>query len=274
MNIKEVQDRSFEVLCIIDDICKKEGIPYFLDGGTELGAVREKDIIPWDDDIDIKLDWKYYKAFREAMKKNLPEHLHLVEPEDFAPAFYDFTIRILDDRFLLRKETEEDRYYKNLQNRVGVDVFVLFKFPAKGIKRTLSYYRMKLIYGMGMGHRKSLDYKKYTFAEKCGVSLMSTLGKLIPAKKICRHFFILVDKMHNKPLTACWCNILTSWCIIPYEWMQDSTTAILRGREFPIPAGFDSELRTYYGDYMTPPKDITQFNQHLDNEDRYISTTN
>ena len=47
MNIKEVQDRSFEVLCIIDDICKKEGIPYFLDGGTELGAVREKDIIAW-----------------------------------------------------------------------------------------------------------------------------------------------------------------------------------------------------------------------------------
>ena len=270
MNIKEVQDRSFEILCIIDDICKKEGIPYFLDGGTELGAVREKDIIPWDDDIDIKLDWKYYPAFREAMKRELPTHLHLVEPDAFAPSFYDFTIRILDDRFLLRKETGEDRYYKNLQNRVGVDVFVLFKIPERGIKRTIAYYRMKLIYGKGMGHRRKLDYKEYSTAEKCGVLIMSTIGKMIPAEKTCKHFFKVIDKMHKKPYTALWCNILTPWCIIPSEWMNETTTALLRGREFPIPKKYDLELRAYYGDYMTPRKDPT-FHQHLDAEDREVN---
>ena len=208
MNIKEVQDRSFEILCIIDDICKKEGIPYFLSGGTELGAVREKDIIPWDDDIDIKIDWKYYNEFKDAMKKYLPAHLHFIEPVDFAPGFYDLISRVIDDRLVLRKETEEDRYYKNLQNRVGVDVFVLFKFPEKGIKRTLSYYKLKLIYGMGMGHRKSLDYQKFSFAEKCGVFIMSSIGRMIPANKTCRRIFHVIDKMHQKPYTACWSSFL------------------------------------------------------------------
>ena len=46
MKLKEVQDRSYEMLCMIDDICRKEGVRYFLDGGTEIASVREKDLIP------------------------------------------------------------------------------------------------------------------------------------------------------------------------------------------------------------------------------------
>ena len=41
---------EMEVLCQIDRICKKHGIPYFADWGTLLGAVRHKGIIPWDDE--------------------------------------------------------------------------------------------------------------------------------------------------------------------------------------------------------------------------------
>ena len=268
MNIKEVQDRSFEILCIIDDICKKEGIQYYLDGGTELGAVREQDIIPWDDDIDIKLDWKYYQAFKEAMKKNLPEHLHLVEPEEFAPSFYDLVIRISDKRFLLRKETEEDQYYKNLQNRVGVDIFVIFRIPDSRIKKTITYYKMKLLYGMGMGHRKKIIYSDYSFPEKCGVLIMSTIGRMISADKVCRKFFQMVDKMNRKPYKTIWCNSLNPWCIMPYEWVSTSLAATLRGRTFPIAVGYDQEMRMHYGDYMKPPEDKSIYKQHLDEEDR------
>ena len=60
LKLKEVQDRLFELLCLIDEICRKEGVTYFLDGGTEIGCVREKDIIPWDDDADIKMKWSEY----------------------------------------------------------------------------------------------------------------------------------------------------------------------------------------------------------------------
>ena len=42
MNIVQLHDNLFELLCLIDDICRKENVRYFLDGGTAIGAVREK----------------------------------------------------------------------------------------------------------------------------------------------------------------------------------------------------------------------------------------
>ena len=34
-------------------ICDKHNIPYFVIGGTAIGALYDKAILPWDDDIDI-----------------------------------------------------------------------------------------------------------------------------------------------------------------------------------------------------------------------------
>ena len=118
MKREELHKLLFETLCIIDDICKKENVRWFLDSGTELGSLREQDIIPWDDDMDIKVFREDYPAFCEAMRKHLPEYLHFIEPQDYSPAFYDFIPRIYDERYPLREETAEDRYYKNYRPAV------------------------------------------------------------------------------------------------------------------------------------------------------------
>ena len=145
MKLKEVQDRLFELLCLIDEICRKEGVTYFLDGGTEIGCVREKDIIPWDDDADIKMKWSEYPAFRDAMRKHLPEGILVVEPEDFSPLFYDFFIRIVDTRYLRRKVTEADRAYRNMENYLCVDVSVHFHIPEQPLRQKIALGRIKLL---------------------------------------------------------------------------------------------------------------------------------
>ena len=47
MKREELHKLLFETLCIIDDICKKENVRWFLDSGTEIGSLREQNIIPW-----------------------------------------------------------------------------------------------------------------------------------------------------------------------------------------------------------------------------------
>ena len=48
-----VLDKLYDLLKIFVDKCDYYELPYIIDGGTLLGAVRHNAIIPWDDDVDI-----------------------------------------------------------------------------------------------------------------------------------------------------------------------------------------------------------------------------
>ena len=57
-------------------ICTKHDIPYFVIGGTAIGALYDKAILPWDDDIDI------------GMKRDDYERFLRVAPEELGDAYF------------------------------------------------------------------------------------------------------------------------------------------------------------------------------------------
>ena len=46
--LNKVQSVVYRMLVIIDSICQKYNINYWLDYGTLLGAIRHNNFIPWD----------------------------------------------------------------------------------------------------------------------------------------------------------------------------------------------------------------------------------
>lgn len=56
-----------------DSICRKNGIPYYMIGGTLLGAIRHKGFIPWDDDMDFGVPTEHYEEMLNALRRDLPE---------------------------------------------------------------------------------------------------------------------------------------------------------------------------------------------------------
>lgn len=69
--LRELQMIEVEMLVEIDRICKKCGIKYSISAGTQLGAVRHKGFIPWDDDADVAFLRAEYERFREVCEIEL-----------------------------------------------------------------------------------------------------------------------------------------------------------------------------------------------------------
>ncbi len=65
--LEQLHSVLYEIVAEIIRVCGVLGIPYFIQGGTAIGAFFEQAILPWDDDIDIGMTRADYTRFlREA----------------------------------------------------------------------------------------------------------------------------------------------------------------------------------------------------------------
>lgn len=53
----------YQLMKDVHDVFEVAGVPYWADGGTLLGAIRHKGLIPWDDDLDIQISKDDYPLF-------------------------------------------------------------------------------------------------------------------------------------------------------------------------------------------------------------------
>ena len=73
INIDELHALLLDEAKMFHQLCKRNNIPYYMLGGTMLGAVRHKDIIPWDDDMDFGIPRQFYDKFVDIAQKELPQ---------------------------------------------------------------------------------------------------------------------------------------------------------------------------------------------------------
>lgn len=75
------QKYLLEMLLVFDAFCKEHGLPYFLAGGSALGAYRHQGFIPWDDDIDLAM----MRPDFERLEQLLAKHDNRLEKYRYSP---------------------------------------------------------------------------------------------------------------------------------------------------------------------------------------------
>ena len=251
--MEQLHQASLELLCEIDRVCKKNDIQYFLIGGTLLGAVREKDFIPWDDDVDIGVTRENYDKMKAAFQKDLDKRFRVFDSLDY-PEFYDYSIKIVDMRLTVPCKTGNPEYYHGRYCHPAVDVCIL---DTVGRFHKLRCTMLLMTYALSMGHREYVEHKKFRGIRRIGSYVLPTIGRLIPTAWEDRLYTAISKSGKKYKNLVYFSNIDPAWPMFgrPFERtdFEVLTTGKIRGVDFPIPAAYDKILCIWYGDYMTPP---------------------
>lgn len=258
--LKRLHDISMLLLKKTDEAMKKENTPYMLDAGTLLGAIRHKDFIPWDDDADICMLREDYDRFLKNASKHFSGEFEFILPgQKGDDAFYDFVPKVICKKAVVDKGSADYEFYKGKYSYPALDIFVIDKVPDSHFGQMIHTKLLVFIYGLAMGHRREIDYSKYSGAERLVIKVLSAVGKNIPLYKISRMYDRAASMFKNKNKNK----VMSTHSamdhfgdVYEYKWYSHVTEAFIGKEKFPVPSGYDGILAKHYKNYMElPPLD-------------------
>ena len=266
-DMSKVHAASLKILKEIDRICRKYKIRYALDAGTLIGAVRHKGFIPWDDDADVVFLRSQYEAFVKVAGRELPDTMELLLPDSYRDgrAFFDFTPRIIYKNSRCHQDSPEMNFYGGKLNHIWVDLFILDKLPASPAGAAATRFVHKAIYGLAMGHRPGLDFKKYSLIHKIFVGGLAGVGRFIPLKLIfaMQRAAALKDR-RSRGSRWYYSNYQPDYLYVTLEgsWCEAVEDAAFEDAQLMIPKGWHEVLTEVYGDYMQLPSEEKRVPTH------------
>ena len=249
--IKRFWAYELTILSEIDRICKKYNIPYYADGGTLLGAVRDGQFIAWDDDIDIMMLRKDYNRFVQIAQKELPEELSFnslevnKDCEELAASVGKQVVGFGAE--LLRK-------YHEYPYAGSVDIFIVDELENDSEleeHRSLVLKRILFLIDAIEKHGKSKAVlKEINEIEKILKIQFNRRTALKPQlRRVMDKIFQEFNGRRGDQLAIMqFCAFLGN-CKYPRSAFDKTRWIPFCGMQLPIPEDYDAVLRAEYGDY-------------------------
>lgn len=254
--LNKIQSIETDMLSYLLEICHRENVKIYLWGGSLLGAVRHQGFIPWDDDLDIVMERKDFDKLKEAILSTPDERYELILP-GYSQEFTDY-IPVL---------TYKNSYLgslgplKNEHTRIHLDIFLLDKTADQRWKRIIHGLLLRVCYGLALGHRSSKDFSErfeYRLIEYVSAKSLAFVGRCIPYPALMKLQASIAQLYDSRQTHYMLCTNNAPTCLSekhahPAEVYKNMEWVPFGAIKAPIMSGYNTLLKSGYGDYMQLP---------------------
>lgn len=262
--LKKYQNVLIKIAEDIISVCEEEKIFYQLSGGSALGAVRHKGIIPWDDDIDINMLGSETERFVKKFRKKFPDKYYVTtyRTKGYDSLIYTVKLKGTVSRGIEFADVPEK------QCGIGIDIFRIENtFDSKILRNVHGFFCMSM--GFLLSCRKFYHNRKRMLAlTKNNPELHKVTKIKVNAGRLLS--FLPVEKwvaMTHKCYSLCK-NNRSEYVSIPAgrkhyfgemylrKGMIQTVQLDFEGHKWNVARDYNDYLTKLYGNYMEiPPED-------------------
>lgn len=237
---KELRERQLsnaQLLKKFRDLCTANGLMYWLEGGTLLGAIRHDGFIPWDDDIDVNMPLEDMLRLKTILKEEQSE----------------FEFR---DKYNCYLGCVVPGITTSKYPNCWIDIFPMSFIDCS----ILGFDETKMFINMCSKEMRTILKKKITIGSNQPDEFVNMEDKDDPRVQfIDKTFLEYNNKLPIGPNPNCCYRTLSAHnspggCDLFYtENVFPLTTATFEGETYTVPKNYHEWLTVYYGDYFHVP---------------------
>ncbi len=280
--LSKSHDILIHLLKEFDRVCEKYGLHYYVICGSLIGIIRHKDMIPWDDDVDVAMPRSDFDKLKQiaAQEWNTDEFTFLDYDELGNGAFLDCLPRLF-----YNKETLPTKVYDkvdgkataDVKNKMFVDIYILDNAAKSNALHMFVMTLMKGVYTLSMGHRAPIKYEEYERLPKLTlavIKLAHLVGRCLPLKLLVSLFETLRKYANKKQCDDFYMANCAITCIerrFKQEFFREGQRMKMREIEVTVPSDYDGLLNAMgYKNYMQFPPMSVRKPSHYFNSDIII----